>query len=168
MVMMNLTQVAVLAALGSTLLAQESPAVPTVRQGEPPVPEIQAREFRLDRRPDEKRTEMTVDQRAKIEEANGAFRKVAEPLELRLRTARATLEQLVNAVPPDESAIKNAAREIGEVEGELAVARAHRVSRLREFLPPDMVRRYSFYSVYDRRGQPIPQPPPANIPRLVQ
>src|SRR5205085_729861 len=47
--------------------------------------------------------EMTPDQRAKMEEANAAYRGVITPLEDRLRAARRELEEAINADKLDEA-----------------------------------------------------------------
>ena len=173
--MMKFVHAASLAGIFSagTLLAQDAPPPPdpAVRPVDPPTRRIiPNRDIRPDRRPDEKLTEITVEQRAKVEDINAAFRKATEPLELRLRAARGRLEQLVNGERPEEGSIRSAAREIGEIEGDLALARSQRMSKLREFLSPDQLRRFTFISPnFDRRSFPVPHPtpPPAKIPGRV-
>ena len=110
--------------------------------------------------------DLTPEQRKKVEEISRKYRQTVTPIEQRLNVARRQLEELVTKEELDEAAIRAKARNIGEIEADLAIARAQRLTGLREFLPPDQVRRFDRAS-----GDHIPltrsfSTPPQSSPRF--
>lgn len=117
---------------------QKSPA-PIVRGGRP----LQ--------RPDRTLPALTEEQRAKVAEVNKTYTATATPLYGRLATARRELESLVNVDKIDEPAVRAKAKEIADLETDLALARAQRYAKFRAFLPADQARRLN---------QPLPMARP--------
>src|SRR5215216_1012127 len=103
----------------------------------------------------------------KVDEANKAYATTATPLYTRLINARRELESLVTADKIDEVALRAKAREIGDVEGELALARAQRHAKFLGFLTADQARRFSQMSPPSRPFLPSlhdGQTPPPAVP----
>lgn len=86
-------------------------------------------------------TSLTEEQRKAVREAAQAIRRENRQLFEKLGRARRELEQAVFAPAPDEAAITARAAEVGRIEGELAVARARHIARLRPRLTPDQLER---------------------------
>src|SRR5688500_4479163 len=78
--------------------------------------------------------ELTQEQRVKINEVNKSDSETATPFFARLQTVRRELDALVNQDKFDEAALRAKAKEIAEIEADLAVARATRYSKFRAFL----------------------------------
>lgn len=123
--------------------AQEQPAKPAaepiVRGGRP----LQ--------RPDRTLPALNEEQREKVAEVNKTYTATATPLYGRLANARRELESLVNVDKIDEPALRAKAREIADLETDLALARAQRYAKFRAFLPADQARRLN---------QPLPMARP--------
>jgi Spy/CpxP family protein refolding chaperone len=98
--------------------------------------------------------ELTPEQREKLDEVNKSYTSIATPIFARLATARRELEMLVNADKYDEATLKAKAKEIGDLEAELAIARAKRYSKLTGFLTPDQARRLNQPAPIARPFQP--------------
>ena len=157
--MINLKHLAAIAAVASlsTVFAQTAPAR---TNSPPPAPGQQARPIQ---RFDRSLQGLTEDQRKKIEEANKAYAATATPLSTRLGTTRRELEVLVTADKLDEAAMRAKAKEMADIEADLAVARAQRYAKFRSFLTPDQAKRLSQPTPLARPFQPAlhdgPTPP---------
>jgi Spy/CpxP family protein refolding chaperone len=102
---------------------------------------------RFDRTP----LELTPEQKTKMEEINRAYSTNATPLFGRLSTARRELEGLINQATLNEAGIRAKAKEIGDLEAELAIARAKRYTAFLAFLTPEQAKRIN-------SGAPIARP----------
>jgi Spy/CpxP family protein refolding chaperone len=127
--------------------AQEQPAKPTPPLTQPPT----VRGGRVLQKPDRTLPTLTEEQRAKVAEVNKTYSATATPLYTRLATARRELEALVNVDKVDEAAVRAKAKEIADLEADLALARAQRYAKFRAFLPEDQARRLN---------QPLPMARP--------
>lgn len=170
--------------LCAATIGAQTPPPPPVQTAPGPIIPQQLQQQRLMADPrfaDQLIPDMNVEQRSKLEIANAAFRKAVDPLEARLRTSRKELDDAANSEKLDETAIRAKAQEIGAVEGDIAVARANRLVKVREFLTPEQVKRFTAISpMFDRRmmtppGQfqgsrpaEFPQPGPRTIPARPQ
>lgn len=121
--------------------------------------------------------DMTPEQKTQMEAASAAYREKAGPLETRLRTLRLELDQKINGETLDEAGVRAKAQEIAGVEVELAIAKAHRIAKLREFLNAEQIKRFLLVSpAIDRRFQmplqsnsgPTSGPGPRSIPARPQ
>lgn len=131
-------------AISFAALAQDKPAPgtnPPLRQ----IPPTRAQRF------DRTTLDLTPEQRTKVDEINRAYATNATPLFSRLGTARRELEMKVNDDTYDEAGIRAKAKEIADLEGELAILRAKRYSKFRAFLAADQARRFN-------SGAPIARP----------
>jgi Spy/CpxP family protein refolding chaperone len=97
---------------------------------------------------------ITDEQRQKIEEANKEYTAKASPTYARLTSARRELETLVNAEKLDEAAVRQKAKEIGDLEAELAIARGQRYAKFRSFLSAEQARRFNQAPPIARPFQP--------------
>jgi Spy/CpxP family protein refolding chaperone len=152
---------AIAAACSTLIFAQGQPAPTTPAQAAPPTaarptppPSVSAQGPRPGARFDRSALDLTPEQRTKMEEANKTYSTAATPLYARLTTARRELESLVNADKLDETAVKAKAKEIGDLEGEIAVARAKRFAEFRGFLSPEQARRFNQPTPLARSFQP--------------
>jgi Spy/CpxP family protein refolding chaperone len=133
---------AITAALVTTFGQQKPPEVrPAVEDPRAPLRQ------RFDRAP----LELTPEQKTKMEEINRAYSTNATPIFARLSTARRELEGLVNQATVNEAGIRAKGKEIGDLEAELAVARAKRYTAFLAFLTPEQARRIN-------SGAPIARP----------
>jgi Spy/CpxP family protein refolding chaperone len=98
--------------------------------------------------------DLTPEQKTKIDEINKAFTATATPLYARLQSARRELETMVNAEQFDEAGLRAKAKEIADLEGDLAVARGQRYAKFRAFLSPDQARRLNLPTPMARPFQP--------------
>lgn len=121
--------------------------------------------------------DMTPEQKTKMEAASAAYREKAGPLETKLRTLRVELDQKINGETLDEAGVRAKAQEIAGVEVEIAITKAHRIAKLREFLNDEQVKRFLLVSpALDRRFQmplqstagPATGPGPRSIPARPQ
>jgi Spy/CpxP family protein refolding chaperone len=154
----------VIAAIFPTAFAQQQPATPPARATQPPPTGQQVRPVQ---RFDRTLQALTDEQRTKVDEANKAYASIATPLYTRLMSARRELESLVTADKIDEVAVRAKAKEIGDVEGDLAVARAQRHAKFLGFLTADHARRFSQMSPPSRPFLPSlhdGQTPPPAVP----
>lgn len=147
-------------AVSFVTLAQDKPAAAT----NPPARQIPpARAQRFDRTT----LDLTPEQRTKLDQINRAYATNATPLFARLTTARRELESKVNEDTFDEAAIRAKAKEIADLEAELAILRAKRYSSFRAFLPADQARRLNSPAPIARPFQPAlheGQTPPSVSP----
>jgi Spy/CpxP family protein refolding chaperone len=97
---------------------------------------------------------ITDEQRQKIEEANKEYTAKASPTYARLTNARRELETLVNAEKMDEAAVRQKAKEIGDLEADLAIARGQRYAKFRSFLSAEQARRFNQAPPIARPFQP--------------
>jgi len=158
--------------VGGTAFSQETPAPKVVAPAPAPVaagtnapvaplrpaaPSGLQRDPRLQRMIEQRMMkDLTPEQQAKLQEANDSYRKITAPLEERLLRLRNDIEAAVNADVIDEPGIRAKAQQLAAVEGDIAVARALRNSKLRGFLNAEQVKRMQ-----------VPQPgmrPPAAFP----
>jgi Spy/CpxP family protein refolding chaperone len=110
--------------------------------------------------------DLTEEQRNKVQEANKTFGATATPIYSRLTTARRDLDGLVNQDKLDETAIRAKAKEIADLEADLAIARGQRFAKLRSFLTPEQARRLNQMPPLARSFQPTlhdgQAPPPVS------
>jgi Spy/CpxP family protein refolding chaperone len=97
---------------------------------------------------------LSAEQRKKLEEANKAFAMTATPLVNRLATARRELDALVSQDKVDEAALRAKVKEMAEMEGDVAIARARRFVSLRAFMTAEQARRYNQAPPMTRPFQP--------------
>jgi Spy/CpxP family protein refolding chaperone len=97
---------------------------------------------------------LTEEQRNQLQEANKTFGTNAAPIYSRLTTARRELDALANQDKLDESSIRSKAKEIADLEADLAIARARRFAKLRSFLTPEQARRLNQMPPLARSFQP--------------
>jgi Spy/CpxP family protein refolding chaperone len=83
--------------------------------------------------------DLTEEQRAELEQKLPQFRETIQPSMERLREARSGLTDLIHADQLDEVAIRQAAAEMAEIEGDVAVARARHYQELRQILTPEQL-----------------------------
>ena len=95
--------------------------------------------------------DLTPEQQTKLQEINRTFTTNATPLFARLGTLRREIESLVNEENFNEATIRAKAKEIGDLEADLAILRAKRYGNLRAFLTPEQARRFN-------SGAPIARP----------
>jgi len=84
---------------------------------------------------------LSEEQRKAVREVAQAIRRENREHFEKLRRSRRELEEAVFAPVPDESAIKARAAEVGRLEGEIAVARARHIARIRPQLSPEQLER---------------------------
>ena len=97
---------------------------------------------------------ITDEQRQKIQEANKEYNEKATPTYARLTNSRRELETLVTAEKLDEAAVRQKAKEIGDLEADLAIARAQRYAKVRSFLTAEQARRFNQAPPIARPFQP--------------
>lgn len=134
---------AITAALVTTFGQEKPPDAKAAPTDDPRAPLRQ----RFDRTP----LDLTPEQKTKMEEINRAYATNATPVFARLSTARRELEGLVNQATVNEAGIRAKGKEIGDLEAELAVARAKRYTAFLAFLTPEQARRIN-------SGAPIARP----------
>jgi Spy/CpxP family protein refolding chaperone len=141
--MKNCIKVLAMTAALVTTYGQAKPAEvrPTVEDPRAPLRQ------RFDRTP----LDLTPEQKTKMEEINRAYATNATPVFARLSTARRELEGMVNQATLNEAGIRAKAKEIGELEAELAIARGKRYTNFLGFLTPEQARRVN-------GGAPIARP----------
>ena len=98
--------------------------------------------------------EISPEHRTKLQEINRAYSTNALPVYQRLSTVRRELDSLINQDNAGEAALRAKAKEIGDLEAELAIARAKRYSQLRAFLTPEQARRFNASAPLNRPFQP--------------
>lgn len=107
---------------GAAPLAAQTPATPSRPQ----------QENRARNSPSEP---LSAEQREKLQAATTKMRQEQTALYDKMRTTRLALEELVKADKVDEKAIRAKAAELGEIEADLALLRAHHYQELRDILP---------------------------------
>jgi Spy/CpxP family protein refolding chaperone len=147
--MKYLATIFTIGALSFVAFAQDKPAAPTNQ-----TLRTNINSLRGPQRFDRAALDLNPEHRAKLEEINRAFSTNATPLYSRLSTARRELEAFVSQDTFDESAIRAKAKEISDLEADLAIARAKRYSKLRAFLTPEQARRFSSGAPLARPFQP--------------
>jgi Spy/CpxP family protein refolding chaperone len=111
--------------------------------------------------------DLTPDQRAKLDEANKAFSATVLPFYTRLVGARRELDNAVNQDRMDEAGVRAKAKEIADLETEIAIARAQRYVKFRTFLSAEQARRLNQPTPLGRPFQPVMhegQPAPTVAP----
>lgn len=149
----NLAAVAMTASL--SVFAQNQPVTAPTPSATRPAPVSPTNQFgRPIQRFDRTMQNITDEQRQKIEEANKEYNAKATPTYARLTNARRELEALVTAEKMDEVAVRQKAKEIGDLEADLAIARAQRYAKFRTFLTAEQARRFNQAPPIARPFQP--------------
>lgn len=97
---------------------------------------------------------LTPEQREKLDAENKSFRDKATPLYARLVTARRELESAVDQDKVNEEAVRLKAKEIADLEADIAVARAQRYAKFRTFLSAEQARLFNQPTPLGRPFQP--------------
>lgn len=149
----NLTIGGVMAVL--SISAQNPTPTPPKPAATRPAPVSPTNQFgRPIQRFDRTMQNITDEQRQKIEEANKEYNSKATPTYSRLTNTRRELEALVSADKFDEVAVRQKAKEIGDLEAELAILRGQRYAKFRSFLTAEQARRFNLAPPIARPFQP--------------
>ena len=149
----NLAAVAVTASL--SIFAQNPPAAAPTPSATQPAPVSPTNQLgRPIQRFDRTMQNITDEQRQKIDEANKEYSAKATPTYARLTNTRRELEAFVTAEKMDEVAVRQKGKEIGDLEAELAIARAQRYAKFRTFLSAEQARRFNQAPPIARPFQP--------------
>jgi Spy/CpxP family protein refolding chaperone len=149
----NLGMVAAMTAL-SVFAQNQAPVAPTPSAARPAPISPTNQLGRPIQRFDRTLQNVNDEQRQKIQEANKEYNEKATPTYARLTSARRELETLVSAEKFDEVAVRQKAREIGDLEADLAIARGQRYAKFRSFLTAEQARRFNQAPPIARPFQP--------------
>lgn len=144
--MKHLIKVLAVASISLVTFAQEKPA-----STNPPPSQISTSRATRFNRP---ALDLTPEQRSKVEEINRAYATNATPSFARLATIRREIEGMINDEKFNEAAVRAKAKEIGDLEADVAIARAARYAKLRAFLTPEQARRFNTAAPISRSFQP--------------
>ena len=152
--MKYLTKIAAAVAVSFATFAQDRIATNQIARTNLPGLRTNAIPSRAPQGFDRTALDIPSEHRAKIQEINRAYSTNALPVYQRLSTLRRELESLVNQDNAGETALRAKAKEIGDLEAELAIARAKRYSQMRAFLTPEQARRFNTAAPLNRPFQP--------------
>ena len=152
--MKHFTRIVAALAVSLVTFAQDRPATNLVLRTNIPAMRTNALQNRAPQRFDRSALEISPEHRTKLEEINRAYATNATPVYQRLSTLRREMESLISQDNVGEAALRAKAKEIGDLEAELAVARAKRYSQMRAFLTPEQARRFNTAAPLNRPFQP--------------